>query len=672
MKTAPLQPFVARWADLDAPEAPGSFVVPAVARAIWLAGRASEDGPVLAIVAGERDAEDLVDDLELFTDRAFHLPAWETLPFEHVSPTISTMAGRVQARHVLRSGAPGSIVVASVRAAVQRISPSPVEPLLLGAGDTIDFDALVRRLAGLGYERTDRVEARGEMAVRGGIIDLYPTHADRPVRIDFWGDDIDEITEFSVATQRSVDPIGSISVFPAREVRIDDDIVAVAEELRETAPWAMSEWDRIAERILFQGVESWLPWLTGETTAIDEADPTTRVVVFEPSRVRDRATDLATEEAELAAALAATWGPGAPAAGDHPALYLPFSVPADRTLEAPTAAAGPGDDSIKLSGLDAAPGDAESLVRGIGALIASGTDVVIAMDGEPAADRVARVLGEAGLTLDRVDRLDAGSGIISVGIHRGFVLPDLGLAVLGEQEIAGRRRAHRRVGVRRDGSVARFGDLSTGDFVVHRVHGIGRFEGLVQSRASQGSSGTTSSIAYHGAGPAVRSDRSTRLQSVKYTGGESPRLLSRMGGADWETDPHQGPESGRGSSQRRSLQSPSGKGEPLSSGTPLSADTPWQREFEAAFPFEETPDQLTAIADVKRRHGIGRGDGSARSSAMSDSARPRWPLRAAFKAVQSGQARPRCSCPTTLLAQQHYADLRGSVRPVPSIRVEMH
>ena len=99
------------------------------------------------------------------------------------------------------------MVVAAVRAAVQRVSPSDIEPVTLEVGKEADFDRLVRRLASLGYERTDRVEARGELAVRGGIIDLYPAQADGPVRIDFWGDEIEEMTAFSVATQRSGDAV---------------------------------------------------------------------------------------------------------------------------------------------------------------------------------------------------------------------------------------------------------------------------------------------------------------------------------------------------------------------------------------------------------------------------------------------------------------------------------
>ena len=139
------------------------------ARAFFLAGLArTASGPVLAVVAGERDAEDLADDLELFSDDAHFLPAWETLPFEHVSPNVSTMAQRAAARHALITGGPGTVVVGSVRAVVQRVSPSPVDPIHLVVGAEVDLSALTQRLADMGYERTDRVESAASLRSEAG------------------------------------------------------------------------------------------------------------------------------------------------------------------------------------------------------------------------------------------------------------------------------------------------------------------------------------------------------------------------------------------------------------------------------------------------------------------------------------------------------------------------
>ena len=168
------------------PDVPGRYVVPASARAVMLAGIARHlDGPVLAMVPGEREAEDLVDDLHLFTHDALLLPAWETLPFEHISPNVTTMAQRARARHELGQGRSGAIIVGSVRALTQRLSPSPPTPIELNAGEEIPFDDLVMSLSAAGYTRTDRVETRGEFAIRGGLVDIYPAQGGSgPYRVE--------------------------------------------------------------------------------------------------------------------------------------------------------------------------------------------------------------------------------------------------------------------------------------------------------------------------------------------------------------------------------------------------------------------------------------------------------------------------------------------------------
>jgi transcription-repair coupling factor (superfamily II helicase) len=662
---APLAALVERWRRRPLPAVPGRLVVPPGLRAWFLAGLGARmERPILAIVPGERDAEDLLDDLGLFESEASGLPAWETLPFEHVSPNVPTMAARAEARHRLASGSPG-IVVASVRAATQRVSPSPVAPLRLRPGDEPGLEAVVESLVGAGYHRTDRVEARGELAVRGGIVDVYPAQAREPVRVDFWGDAVDEIRSFSIATQRSVDEVGELVAFPAREFRPDPGVAAQAARLLEEEPWASATWDRLADGMLFPGMESWLPWLAPERTVLDEAGPGTVVVLFEPSRAADRSRDLVKEEAELAAALAPTWGTGAPEAGDHPVLYLPLegTLPGDRVLEVPALAARPGDEVLAVTGLDAVPGDPESVAAGLRRLLGRGLQVVVAMDGEPAARRVARILGEHGVDLPLRPEADRGSIVLPVGVHRGFVAPELGLALLGEQEIAGRRRSHRRAAPRTSAAAAAgYGDLSPGDYVVHHRHGIGRFEGMV-SRTLAGIERDYLLVAYAAGDKLyVPTDQLAAVRS--YTGGEAPRL-SRMGGADWARTRGKVRQAVAAVAEEVvSLH----RRRALVEGRAFAADTPWQREMEASFPFEETPDQLTAIGDVKEDMEAGQpmdrlifGDVGFGKTEVA--------LRAAFKAVQDG-TQAAVLVPTTLLAQQHYQTFSERFDPYP-VRVEM-
>jgi transcription-repair coupling factor (superfamily II helicase) len=637
----------------------GVWAVPPGPRAYAIAGlRERLEAPILVMVPGEADAEELYEDIALFTDRVALAPAWETLPFEHVSPNTATMARRSQARHLLATEP--VVVVASVRSAIQRLSPSPVAPLAVRKGATVELDHLAGELAGLGYHRTDRVEARGEFAVRGGIVDVFPAQAEHPARIDLWGDEVDDIRVFSVSSQRSEDPLEEMVAYPARELRADDPVRDLAATLVRDAPWAASTWDRLAEGQMFPGMESWLPWLAPPRSLVDEVPPGGHLVVVDPARAVDRSRELIDEEEALAAALAPTWGEGAPPAGDHPALFQPLEATLSTRahMSMPSVPTGPDDRVLATLGFDATPGDPDSVARALNRLISKGMATVVAMDGVAAADRVARVLGESGLVMERLDRLvNPRNAVIPEGIHRGFIVPEPGVAVLGEQEIAGRRRAHRRVGRARHAAPEQYRDLAEGDYVVHYQHGIGRFEGLV-SRTMVGTERDYLVVGY------AAGDRLyvpvDQLASVKrYTGGEAPRV-SRMGGKDWAEQKDRVRKAVAAvAAEVVSLH----RRRALATGHPFSVDTPWQREMEAAFPFEETVDQLRAVGEVKADMEAGRpmdrlifGDVGFGKTEVA--------IRAAFKAVQDGR-QVAVLCPTTLLAQQHHQTFGDRFAPFP-------
>ena len=636
-------------------------MVPPGARAFAIAGIAARaDRPILAVTASERDAEDLADDVALFVDDVTLMPAWETLPFEHLSPNAATMARRAMARHRLRTGSSGTVVVASVRAVIQRLSPSDPAPIELRTGGDHDVSALADTLTVLGYDRTDRVESRGEFAIRGGIVDIFPAQADEPVRVDFWGDTVDDIRRFAIGDQRSHDAVPAVEIYPAREFRPDAVIAAAADRLVADAPWNASVWERLAQYQQFAGMESWMPWFAPAQTLLD-SDHGAEVVVIDPARVADRARDLRKEEDDLANALAPTWGHGAPEAGAHPALFLELDdgLAGRDHLQMPGMASSPDDAVLGAKGFDATAGDPESVAAGLQRILAKDIVAVVAMDGDAAADRVARVLSEHGLVLERADRLHRASpAIVPIGIHQGFVLAELGVAVLGEQEIAGRRRAHRRAGGRRSSHAgAEYRDLRPGDYVVHHRHGIGRFEGMV-TRTMAGVERDYLVVAYAG------DDRlyvpTDQLAAVKkYTGGEAPKV-SRMGGKEW---------SDTRSRVRRAVAAVAEevvrlhRARAAAQGHAYAPDVPWQREMEGAFPFEETPDQLTTISEVKADMEADQpmdrlvfGDVGFGKTEVA--------LRAAFKAAAAGK-QVAILCPTTLLARQHFQTFSERFAPYP-------
>src|SRR6185436_11816463 len=204
--------------------------VPESARAVAVAALAQlgDRSPLLVATPTGTDAGQLYDDLCHFMpdDSVVLFPAWETLPFVRISPSVETMGRRMDVLWLLRGEHPPRIIVAGVRALLQRLSAEAIEiePIRIRPNDVIDPDALLDTLIRFGYRREDLVEHRGEVARRGAIIDVFPSTADAPIRIDLWGDEVDRLTEFTVNDQRSSDDLNEVHIFPARELLPSEDV----------------------------------------------------------------------------------------------------------------------------------------------------------------------------------------------------------------------------------------------------------------------------------------------------------------------------------------------------------------------------------------------------------------------------------------------------------------
>ncbi len=658
------------------------LAVPEPARAVVLAALARQAGrrPLVVAVPTGGEAEMLAADLGLYlgADQVELFPAWETLPFERVSPGVETMGRRLHVLHRLSGlGDRPAVVVASGRALVQRLGPGAGtrDPLLIGPGDVVDQTALVADLVASGYRREYQVEHRGEAAVRGSIVDLWPSTSEVPVRIDFWGDEVDRLCEFGVADQRATVSRAEVEVHPCRELLLDDETRRRAADLVAEQPWGREQWDRLAEGELFDGMESWLPWLSdGERVVFDLLDDDALVVAVEPRRLRDRIADLLDEEASLADSLAETWGADA---GSFPRLHTGW----DRLLvhtDAPvwtmdSVPEGPLVDTVVATGWQAAdPRSGAGRDGGAGVagrladLLAGGTTVVVVADGAGSADRLARRLLEAGVEVSPVgpdtEPGSQGAHLVVAPLERGFVLPDSRLAVVTEAEVTGRRRTRRRTAPRRAAAVRVFEDLSPGDHVVHEHHGVARFAGLV-TRTLGGVERDYLLLEYRG------DDRlylpTDQIDVIRpYTGGETPSL-SRMGGSDWQK------------TRARVRSAVAEIAQELvvlyqqriaTEGHAFGGDTPWQRELEQSFPYQDTLDQLRAVEDVKADMEATRpmdrlvcGDVGFGKTEVA--------VRAVFKGVQDGR-QAAVLVPTTLLAQQHGQTFRDRFAAYP-VRVEV-
>jgi len=663
-----------RAALLSAPEAARAY---ALAGAIEASGRR----PALVAVPTAAEAERLAADLGAYLGAGAveSFPAWETLPFERVSPGVETMGRRLRAAWRLGADPAGGsavprVVVAPVRSLLQRLGPGveATAPVRVARGDRVDLDELVGRLVGLGYRREYQVEHRGELAVRGSIVDVYPSTADAPVRVDLWGDEVDRLSEFAVADQRSTLELDHVEIFGARELLPGPELSARARRLLETAPWGASQWEKLAEGATFDGMESWLPWLSGEERLLTDLIPGGGlVVVVDPRRMRDRAGELVEEEAALAASLAPTWGAGE---DDVEFLHLPF----DRLLAGTSAAVwtltsvpeGPGTTTVAATAWDPVLAASDRLVTELSRLVAARYRVVVCAEGKGSAGRLSALLGGHGVTAPVLeDGSDPdvlarpGVRVVVAPLERGFVYPPAKVAVLAEGDLTGRRRTHRRPRPRaRAASETFFDDLGPGSYVVHYTHGVGRFGGMVR-RALAGVERDYLLLEYKGGDKLyVPSDQIDLLRP--YTGGESPSL-NRLNGSEWQRTTSRVRAAVREVAQelvvlyQKRISSP---------GHAFASDTPWQAEMEASFPYAETPDQLRAIEEVKADMEAAApmdrlvcGDVGFGKTEVA--------IRAAFKAVQDGK-QVAVLVPTTLLASQHLQTFSDRFSGYP-VRVEM-
>ncbi len=657
---------------------------PARAMALAALAEGAQRRPVLVAVPTTAEADRLVADLSVYLgpDEVWTFPAWETLPFERISPSIEAMGRRLEVLWRL-TGSPDhhpAVIVAPIRALIQRLGPhvDEVTPIVVGAEDRIDQQGLIEDLVAFGYRREPQVEHRGELAVRGSIVDVFPSTADVPIRIDLWGDEVERLSEFAVADQRSSIDRAEVEIFPCRELLITDQIRAKADELRATAPWGIEQWQRLADGELFDGMESWLPWLVDRDRVLADLLPSDGLVVLvEPRRMRDRAADLLAEEADLAASLARTWGaesnagqaPDEAAAGGFPQLHAPF----DRLLtetSAPvvTLSAVPESPDVALLPASGWEPPGEQLAAHLNKLVADGARLVVAAEGAGTGARAAELLTDWGLSpIDHGETPPAaftpGVHLVLTGLERGFALPEAKLAVLTEADLTGRRRAHRRARTRRKRqSEGFFDDLSVGDFVVHHQHGVGRFAGMVK-RAIGGHERDYLLLEYKGDDKLyLPSDQIDLIR--RYSGGESPSL-HKLGGSEFA----------KTRSKVRSAVAEIAQELVLlyqkrisTEGHRYGPDTPWQTEVEAAFPYELTPDQAETIVAVKEDM---EGPTPMDRLVVGDVGfgKTEIALRAAFKAVQDGK-QVAILVPTTLLAQQHYQTFRDRYAPYP-IRVEV-
>jgi transcription-repair coupling factor (superfamily II helicase) len=633
---------------------------------------------VLAVTSTGREAEDLVAALRclLPPDEVALYPGWETLPHERLSPRADTVGQRLAVLRRLAHPSPDdpaagklSVVVAPVRALLQPQVPNLGElvPVELHAGDDgRELTDLVTDLVAAGYARSELVEKRGDFAVRGGILDVFPPTEEHPLRVEFWGDEVEEIRYFKVADQRSLEVAEhGLWAPPCRELLLTDAVQARAGELLGRHPELGELLEPISRGEAVEGMEALAPVLVDDLALVlAELPAGAHVILCDPERVRTRSADLVRTSQEFLDASWAVAAGGGSAPVDLAAASLREldEVEVDARLRGlpwwgVTALTEPDATASAFGESPTYRGDTEAALTDLKTWTRDGWRIALVFDGHGSAQRAVERLAAAEIPARLVAEAGVEPGVVDVTTGRlaaGLVAPDLKLAFLTEADLTGQRGSttldKSRMPSRRRNAIDPI-QLKSGDYVVHEQHGVGKYVEMVR-RTVNGGEREYLIIEY---APSKRGQPGDRLfvptdsldQVTKYVGGEAPSL-SRLGGADWART------KGRARKAVKEIAAELIRlysARMATKGYAFGPDTPWQRELEDAFAYVETPDQLAAIdevkADMEKPLPMDRvicGDVGYGKTEVA--------VRAAFKAVQDGK-QVAVLVPTTLLAHQH-------------------
>ena len=660
---------VAALVDALRPHLPQSGVlrVPAAARAAHLAVRREELAaahPLVVVTRTDEEAHRLADDLSAWVGSADLriLPERAALPLERALPEHDESTERLNVLAALGSEH-GLVVVASLLALVQRTLS--VEQLRSGrthlrAGERRPQRELLTVLLAGGYELVVEVTGIAEFAIRGGLIDAWPSGATDPIRIELFGDEIESIRSFDPMSQASRRRLTRVALLPASEFLpaegwegIGDRAPSLpSDQLREDVA-------RLEQGELGESAETWVALLTAGPAA-DHIPDTAHLVLTDHDELSALARDLDMQAGDRHAGLVA--------AGEIPNAW-PAPYDALGTLKALGARARErleeaGPDEVGYGAAPPLPGRAERAGGWLLELAAGGRRVVVSTDQ---ASRVGELLDEAGRPTAAVAQLReppaAGTiGLVHGSLSAGMSHAPSGLLLLTDRELFGATRLRRLTSAKRVVTRDLIGKLQPGDHVVHVDHGIARYVGMTQRTFGED---VKEYLQLDFAGtdkiflPADQIGRITR-----YSGGPAP-ALSRLGGTEWERTKTR-VRRAVGDLAHELIEIYAAR--ESASGFAFSADTTWQRELEESFPYTETPDQARSIEEVKadmlRRRPMDRlvvGDVGYGKTEVA--------LRAAFKAIQDGK-QAAVLVPTTVLAQQHLHTFERRLGAFP-IRVAM-
>ena len=640
----------------------------------------NQNSPILIVTTSTRAANELTEELISYegSNCVINFPAWETLPHERLSPKSDTVTARFKALNNIKNSET-KFVVCSIRALLQPIIANDLKnsQIKIKHSQSIKMLDLIEQLSKFGYTRSDLVEKRGDFAVRGGILDLFAPDQEHPIRIDFFGDEIDELSFFAISDQRSIEKIQSeILIFPCRELLIDAEVKKRAKDLGKLFPQIQDLTSKLSEGITFEGMESLAAGVVSEFNSILDYLPAGyQIWLIDEPRIRSRAADLIKTNQEF---LEAAWSNLAWSERDSNQTPIDLSKELGQggfyTLEEIKELAKNSNilfrnlnlysatpEDLPLTFIDELESYAnkyETVIAEIEQWHKDGFQVIFTASGNGVLKRFSELLNGANLPNRFISDENLLSqeviNLLQSNLKHGFVSQEYKFVIITDKDVTGQRSSDKdlaRMPSRRKKSIDPL-QLKVGDFVVHEQHGVGRYLELI-NRSIAGVSREYLVIEYASSKRGQPADKlfvptDTLEQVTKYVGGEAPSL-HRIGGSDWQSSKRKA---------RKAIKQIAAElirlyaARMSAPGFAFSPDSPWQKELEDSFAFVETIDQQATIDEVKRdmekpnpMDRIVCGDVGYGKTEIA--------VRAAFKAVQDGK-QVAILVPTTLLVQQHF------------------
>ena len=654
---------------------------------ISLLKRSENERYKIVIVPDEIKGRQWVEGCSFFREEAFFLPAKDPLFYSADVHGNAIAKERMKCLEQLMEGKGGTFIM-TIDAVMDRVVPfEEIQRyrLTCESGNTLEEETFSKKLVALGYEKTGFVEAPGEFAVRGGIIDVYPYTADCPYRIELWGDEVDSIRSFDAQSQRSIEEVQSLTIDPATEIILEEDRIRGGLERMEKDFQKLSkqfhknfetekevrlrkEMYRVREELeelhMLIGAEGYLPYFHEKLTSILNYFPKDTILyIDEPKHVKERAQGFFLEYTESMksrlesgyllpkqANTVVKFEEAVQQMEKHPIVCL--STLSSEIEEIPAAA---GPFFMETRSIQSYNNSFESLLKDLKAYQKKQYRIVVASPSVTRAKRLAEDMrrNELVVTYDKELTYPVAPGqvVITAGkLQAGIEYPSAKWVLISESDIFKGRKEKRRkkASAFKGEKIKNFADISIGDYVVHEKHGVGIYRGI-EKITVDGVEKDYISIEYQG-GDNLFILASALDQIAKYASANARRpKLNKLGGSEWKKTKNR--VKGRVQDIAKELVELYAVRQ-AKEGYVYDEDSVWQKEFEEMFPYEETDDQLQAIQDTKR---------DMESTKIMDRlicgdvgyGKTEVAIRAAFKAVDNGK-QVAYLVPTTILAQQHF------------------